>query len=34
VADVAAEKNSTLVMPLPVEVLHFRDQEKPAATTR
>jgi hypothetical protein len=31
---VAAEKKSTLVMPLPVEVLRFLDLEKPAATTR
>lgn len=31
VVDVAAEKNSTLVMPFPVELLRFFDQATPQA---
>ena len=32
VAKVAAEKNSTLVMPVPVELLRFFDRAAPSAT--
>ena len=34
VVEVAAEKNSTLVMPVPVELLRFFDQMAPSRETR
>jgi hypothetical protein len=33
VVEVAAEKNSTLVMPVPVELLRFFDRAAPAGLT-
>jgi hypothetical protein len=34
VVEVAAEKNSTLVMPVPVELLRFIDRPRPCASAR